>query len=39
MVESNSVDVVVSTFVFCSINNTKKVLQQILRVLVPVSPF
>ncbi|XP_050740127.1 putative methyltransferase-like protein 7A isoform X1 [Eriocheir sinensis] len=39
MVESSSVDVVVSTFVFCSVTNTKKVLQQILRVLVPGGRF
>lgn len=37
IVESNSVDVVVSTLVFCSVDNLKKILQQILRVLTPVS--
>lgn len=34
---SNSVDVVVTTTVLCSVNNARKVLREIRRVLVPVS--
>ncbi|KAG7160119.1 methyltransferase-like protein 7A isoform X2 [Homarus americanus] len=39
MVPDNSVDVVVSTLVFCSVGNTEKILQQILRVLTPGGKF
>lgn len=39
MVKSNSVDVVVTTLVFCSVDNVKKILQQILRVLAPGGRF
>ncbi|KAK8394121.1 hypothetical protein O3P69_006365 [Scylla paramamosain] len=39
MVQSNSVDVVVSTLVFCSVENQKKILEQILRVLAPGGKF
>ncbi|XP_069938060.1 thiol S-methyltransferase TMT1A [Cherax quadricarinatus] len=35
MVPDSSIDVVVTTHVFCSVHNTKKMLQQILRVLAP----
>ncbi|XP_069181888.1 thiol S-methyltransferase TMT1B-like [Procambarus clarkii] len=35
MVADNSIDVVVSTFVLCSVENINKVIQQILRVLAP----
>ncbi|KAG7175849.1 Methyltransferase-like protein 7A-like 1 [Homarus americanus] len=38
-VESNSVDVVVMTLVLCSVGHTDKILQQILRVLVPGGKF
>ena len=37
MVKSNSVDVVVTTLVLCSVTDTAKVISQIKRVLVPVS--
>ena len=36
-VPDNSQDVVVITWVLCSVNDTAKVLQEVLRVLVPVS--
>nr|XP_045611247.1 methyltransferase-like protein 7A [Procambarus clarkii] len=35
MVADNSIDVVVSTLVLCSVDNINKVIQQILRVLAP----
>lgn len=38
-VADNSVDVVVVTLVFCSVGDADKILQQILRVLAPVSVF
>jgi len=36
-IESNSVDVVVSTLVLCSVDNIEKCLQEIIRILKPVS--
>ncbi|KAK8752536.1 hypothetical protein OTU49_006034 [Cherax quadricarinatus] len=39
MVPDSSIDVVVTTHVFCSVHNTKKMLQQILRVLAPGGKF
>lgn len=38
-VDDNSVDVVVMTLVLCSVDNTEKIMQQILRVLVPGGKF
>lgn len=38
-VPDNSVDVVVMTLVLCSVSETEKILQQILRVLVPGGKF
>jgi len=35
-VPNDSVDVVVSTLVLCSVKNMKKVLQEVHRVLIPV---
>ena len=37
-VADSSVDVVVMTLVLCSVSDPDKVLRQVLRVLVPVSP-
>lgn len=39
MIPDNCMDVVVVTLVFCSVENTAKVLKQILRVLVPGGKF
>ena len=36
-VEDNSVDVVVSTLVLCSVDNVEKTLKEVQRVLAPVS--
>lgn len=36
-VADNSVDAVVMTLVLCSVENTEKILKEILRVLAPVS--
>ena len=37
MVPDGSVDAVVITLVLCSVKDIKKIVQQVLRVLVPVS--
>ncbi|XP_069177228.1 thiol S-methyltransferase TMT1A-like isoform X2 [Procambarus clarkii] len=39
MVADNSIDVVVSTLVLCSVENINKIIQQILRVLAPGGKF
>ena len=39
MIESNSVDAVVMTLVLCSVDSIEQILQEIKRVLAPVSNY